>query len=254
MITYLYGTDGYRIKEYLAEHAAGAIVGEEGLKMQGLFDQAPVILYDPPAKLKIPDDLEVFVVTEKKPKTKKDLVELNPLKGPEIASWIKDEAKRQGFVIDADAVNLLAQNYYDTWQTKLELDLLCSYAYETKHITAKMVMLLLPKEALSSIFGMTDAIAAKRKSDAVLLLTEQLEGGIDPYYLFSMIVGQFRNMIAPKRAGVHPYAASRAAGFAKRFAADELKTMYRRLAALEHSVKGGKYDITDGLYQFIFSL
>ncbi len=253
MITNVYGTDTYRIKEYLHEHAAGAIIGEEGLKTQGLFDQAPVILYDPPAKLKIPEDLDVFVVTEKKPKTKENLVELNLLKGPEVASWIKNEAKRQGFAIDADAVSLLAKQYRDTWQIKLTLDMLCNYAVDAT-IRARDVTTLAPTVSEEKIFDLTDAIAGRQKGQAVVLLSRQLEQGSDPYYLFSMIVGQFRNMIAPKRAGVHPYAAGKAAGFAKRFQPGELPTFYRRLSALEHSVKEGEYDITDGLYKFIFSL
>lgn len=261
MTTYLYGTDSYRIKQYLAEYAPNAIVGEEGLKMRGLFDQAPVVLHDPPADLKIPEDLTVFVVSEKKPrltggqaKGKKNLVELNLLKGAEIASWIREEAKRQECTIDGDALQMFAQQYRDTWQTKLALDMLCNYAQGDGRITGEMVRTLVPNGTLPSIFGMTDAIAAKRKGDAVVLLAQQLERGVDPYYLFSMVVGQFRNMLAPKRPGVHPYAASRATTAAKRFAPGELAMLYRRLANLECSVKTGEYDIVDGLYQFVFSL
>ncbi|MEK7582952.1 MAG: hypothetical protein AAB483_00910 [Patescibacteria group bacterium] len=266
MITHIYGTDTYRVKEYLKEHAAGAIIGEDGLKMQGLFDQAPVILYDPPAKTRIPEDLEVFIVSEKPVKRTggsaspgggklkaKNAVELNILKGAEIISWIKSEAKRQGFAIDAEAVKLLAQNYRDTWQTKLTLDMLCNYAADAT-IRARDVTILAPTVSEEKIFDLTDAIAGRQKGQAVVLLSRQLEQGSDPYYLFSMIVGQFRNMIAPKRAGVHPYASGKAAGFAKRFQPGELPIFYRRLSALEHGVKGGEYDITDGLYKFIFSL
>lgn len=262
MITYLVGTDTYRIKQYLAQHAPNAIVGEDGLKMQGLFDQAPVILYNPPAGLKIPENVEVFIVLEKKPKNKKNVLEFNLFKGAEIASWIKEEAKRQGFSIDGEAVQMLAQQYRDTWQTRLALDMLCGYAHGDGRIMGDMVKTLLPDGALPSIFGMTDAIAAKRKGDAVVRLAEQLDRGVDPYYLFSMIVGQFRNMLrataapaeALAKAGIHPYAASKAVTAAKRFAPGELAMLYRRLANLEYSVKTGEYDITDGLYQFIFSL
>lgn len=251
MITYLYGTDRYRIREYLHEHARDAIVGEEGLKYQGLFDQRPVILYDPPKDLKIPDDVEVFVVSEKK--IKKGL-EFKPLQGNEIRGWIQDEVKKQGYSIAPDALALLAERYVDSWQTKLELEKLCNYAYEKKKITAADLDAISYVATKENIFQLTDAIANRQKGDAVLLLDRQLASGADPYYLFSMIVFQFRNMLAPKCSGVHPYAASKAQAAAKRFEPAVLTGLYRSLHQLEIDAKTGQRDITDGLYQFVFSL
>ena len=252
MVTYLYGTDTYRIKSYLAEHAAGAMVGEEALKYRGLFGEAgPVILYDQPANLKIPDDDAVFVVSEKK--IKKGL-EFKPLQGSEITAWINTELKKENFAIAPDALALLVRMYRDTWYMKLELDKLCSYAYDKKNITATDVSTVTSAKIEQNIFQLTDAIANRHKRDAVALLDRQLAGGADPYYLFSMIVFQFRNMLTPNRPGVHPFAAQKARLAAKRYEDGQLPVLYRDLHQLELDAKNGVRDITDGLYQLIFSL
>ena len=251
MITYLYGTDTYRIKEYLREHAPDAMVGEEGLKYQGLFDRRPVILYEAPVDLKISDDLEVFVVSEKKIKKG---IEFQPLKGAEIGTWIQERLKKTDFAIAPDALAMLTDRYTGTWQMKIELDKLCNHGYDKKMITANDIAAVGTAKTEEKIFALTDAVSSKNKRDACLLLDRQLSSGADPFYLFSMIAGQFRNMLAPKRSGVHPYAAHRAEISARRFAPNELKSLYRRLHQLELDAKSGTADIVDGLYKFIFKL
>ncbi len=251
MITYVFGTDQYRIKAYLREHAPDAMVGGEALKYQGLFEQRPVILYDPRTDLNIPDDVEVFVVSEKKIKKG---IEFKPLKGPEIRTWIQEEIKKQGFTITPDALATLEHKYVDTWQIKLELDKLCAYAFQKKHIEKNDLDAVSTVVLEENIFKLIDAIADKRKGEAVILLERQLASGADPYYLFSMIVGQFRNIIAPNRAGVHPFAAQKARQAGKRFNQAELKKIYRSLQNLEMDAKSSRQDMAEGLYRFIFKL
>lgn len=258
MITYIYGTDKYRINEYLREHAPNAMVGEEALKTKGLFDQAPVILYLPDGALAkagdlptIPKDVDVFIVSEKK--IKKGL-EFKPLKDAEIKTWIQEYVRKAGYMIEPNALLLLASRYVDTWQIKLELDTVFSYCYETKKITAPDVAQITTAKIEERIFKLTDAIANKQKGEAVLLLDRQLASGADPYYLFSMIVFQFRNMLAPGRTGVHPYAAQKARLAAKHFDDAKLKKLYQNLHKLELDAKTGAQDMSDGLYAFIFSI
>ena len=252
MITYLYGTDTYRIKAYLAEHAEGAQTGEEALKYRGLFGEAgPVVLYGEPEMKKVPENVAVFIVSEKKIKKG---IEFKPLQGAEISTWISMELKKENFTIAPDALALLARGYRDTWYMKLELDKLCNYANERKNITAQDVLAVTTAKIEQNIFQLTDAIANQRKRDAVVLLDRQLAGGADPYYLFSMIVFQFRNMLTPNRAGVHPFAAQKARLAARHFEPGRLPALYQSLHRLELDAKNGVRDITDGLYEFIFKL
>jgi DNA polymerase III delta subunit len=257
MITHLYGTDTYRIKEYLREHALNAAVGEEALSARGLFDQAPVILYDPPADLKIPDEagLEVFVVTEKKPKKAKNIIEFQPLKESELRQWLAAEAKKLGFTIAPDALSLLVEQSKDSWHAKLELEKVCNYLEgKSTTITVSDLSNVMSIASPETIFQFTDALARKERGTALSLLAKFLERGMDPYYLFSMIVMQFRNILAPGRPGVHPYAAQKARQAAKNFNETTLKNLYQSLFILERDAKQGTRDITEGLYEFVFSL
>ena len=258
MITYIYGTDRYRIREYLREHAPNAGIGPDALKYQSLFDDTrSVIIHDPAEDLEIPTDknLNVFVVypSDKKGKKKKDAIVIDNLGGAELKAWIAAQAKKNGFTIASDAAALIAERSTDTWQAKLELEKACNYV-RGPSITAQDVEAVTSASPLLNIFQFTDALGSSDKRQAYLLLSHQLREGTDPYYLFSMIVFQFRNIVAPKRSGVHPYAAQKAAAQAKRFEPSKLKNIYRSLHQLEIDNKTGKRDMEDGLYSFVFSL
>ena len=126
--------------------------------------------------------------------------------------------------------------------------------------------MLIPTTSLQTIFAFTDALAHKRKADAVLMLHDPLSQGSDPYYLFSMMVYQFRNLIRiksigygtpatlAKATGIHPYAAQKAQQQAQQFSAEELKSLYQSLHGIEQDAKQGVVDIEDSLYRFVFSL
>ena len=62
-------------------------------------------------------------------------------------------------------------------------------------ISDKDVELLVKAKIDGNIFSAIDALGANNKKEAMKLLHDNLEKGEDPFYIFSMIVYQFRNMI-----------------------------------------------------------
>jgi DNA polymerase-3 subunit delta len=135
-------------------------------------------------------------------------------------------------------------------------------------INVEDVELMVGPNISSNIFELVDAIADKNQRRALRVLYSHLESGADPYYIFSMIVYQFRNLLKVKelvknalpytsivkKTGLHPYVVKKTFEQCKRFDLEELKRLFNQLARLDIETKSGKIDMTEGLYQFVFSL
>ena len=119
-----------------------------------------------------------------------------------------------------------------------------------------------------NVFEVVDAIADKNQRRSARMLFGRLETGVDPYYIFSMIVYQFRNLLRiktlaksalpyagiVKKTGLHPYVFKKTLDQCRKFGHEELKRLFNQLARLDEDAKSGKTDMVDGLYNFVFSL
>jgi DNA polymerase III delta subunit len=135
-------------------------------------------------------------------------------------------------------------------------------------INVEDVELMVGPSVNLNIFELVDAIADKNQRRALRVLYNHLESGVDPHYIFSMIVYQFRNLLKVKelvknalpytgivkKTGLHPYVVKKAFEQCNRFSLEELKRLFNQLARLDIETKSGRIDIAEGLYQFIFSL
>ena len=159
------------------------------------------------------------------------------------------------------------------WKIKQEIDKLFHYKLsgapsDKTVITAADVELLIAPSIDLNIFETLDAFGSRNKAQALLLLHEHLESGTDPFYLFSMLVYQFRNLIRIKslasdavpyaniikKTGLNPYVVKKAYAQCNKFDLEELKQLFAGLSRLEINAKQGKEDMADGLYNFVFSL
>jgi len=125
-----------------------------------------------------------------------------------------------------------------------------------------------------SIFNTIDALGANNKKEAVRLLHEHLKRGEDPFYLFSMFVYQFRNLLKvadskeqsggneyeiARVAGLHPFVVKKSLTQIRNFtlagqALPGLKNIYQQLAETDTQIKTGKIDIRLALDKFIVEL
>ncbi|MDO8657300.1 MAG: hypothetical protein Q7K55_01070, partial [Candidatus Levybacteria bacterium] len=135
-------------------------------------------------------------------------------------------------------------------------------------ITAEDIDLLVcPKEDFN-IFQIVDAVADKNKSKASALIHKSLAAGEDPYYVFSMIIYQFRNLLRVKsliknavpyvgivkKTGLNPFVVKKTFDQCRGYDFDELRRLFASLAQIDVEAKSGLIDIENGLYRFVFSL
>jgi len=245
-------------------------------------------------------DRELFNLLSARPNIVKSF---EPLEGKRLENWAKEKIESLGGKIEPEALKKLisfiaaprakseAPNPKCIWRLDREINKLINYigvlnkpsydglfntklavkrgsSAKSRLISVADVDLLVGPEVNLNIFKVIDAIADKNRPRAAALLYNHLEAGVDPYYIFSMIVYQFRNLLRVKalvknavpyagiikKTGLNPYVVKKTFEQCKKFDLDELKRLFAALAQIEINGKSGSIDITEGLYQFIFSL
>lgn len=203
----------------------------------------------------------------------------------DVEKWTKKEIEKRGISIEPEALRKLVSyivgipnkkeglNPSIPWRIGQEIDKLFNYKISGTEsskniITISDVELLVAPSVDLNIFETLDAFGNRNKAKALLLLHDHLESGTDPFYLFSMLVYQFRNLVKikslaksavpyasiVKKTGLNPYVVKKAYSQCDKFDLEELKQLFSRLSQLEILTKQGKEDMTDGLYNFVFSL
>ena len=140
---------------------------------------------------------------------------------------------------------------------------------DQKTIQEKDVEDLVQASLNSNIFSIIDAVSEGRKKDALLLLHQHLEKGEDPFYLFSMLVYQLRNMLRigdlkenfgyPEReisriSQMHPFVVRKTLNQIRNFSFTKLTKLYQKLSQLDVMMKTGKIEAELALDKFIGEL
>ena len=199
------------------------------------------------------------------------------LNGENLAKWIKGEFSLRKCSAEPDAIReLVVTAGNESWILVNEIEKLCNFSAEggsasggkvNNAIKKEDVVLLGFKKTDLNIFDFVDAIAGKNKVKAYEMLFKEIKSGRDPYYLLTMMVYGFRNMLAVKdlsdrgvslgditrTAKLHPFVAKKTYQSVGKFSLTELKDFYGQLLNLDTSSKSGTLNLTDSLFGFILN-
>jgi len=221
------------------------------------------------------------------------LQEFKLLEGQKLKNWVKKEFDNYGIEISKEALEKLINFVgNDLWQMSNEIKKLVSYRtpraarrrdksllnlrsasprsvgegekenevlFDHKlkpkdiGISGKDVELLIKPKIETDIFQTIDAIAEKNKKRAFKFIKAHLEKGDSPFYLFSMINFQFRNLLIIKDLmernlspyslnHLHPYVIKKSISLLEKFSFSELKKIYQKIFQLDLDVKTGKIE------------
>jgi DNA polymerase-3 subunit delta len=184
---------------------------------------------------------------------------------------VTKEVANLGLKIEAVAIQkLLSCVGNDSWLLSQEINKLVNYkaaAGEDIIIATDVDLLVTPKEDFN-VFGIVDAVSNRNRLRAVKLIHDHFESNADPYYIFSMIIYQFRNLLRIKdlaknavpyssiikQTGLKPFVVRKTYEQCKKYDLDELKALFIKLAGLDLAAKNGEIELTDGLYKLVFSI
>jgi DNA polymerase III delta subunit len=188
-----------------------------------------------------------------------------PLAQAQLLAWIRQEVKRLGGTIAPAAVNQLENNVGpDLWTLSNLLGQLVAVA-GNQLIDLKMVNEWTKTPLDENIFHFTDAISARNLAEALALFQSQLQIGVHPLVLHSMLIRQVRALVMveeclkqgmaygsiAEETNLHPYVAQKAAQAVKKFQTGELQNLFIKLADLDVEMKTGKIEPEIALVDFI---
>lgn len=185
------------------------------------------------------------------------------LEGARLTEWIWNEFDLRGCSIDDEALKkLIIIVGNDSWALINEIEKLCVYKKRGNVVVADLELLIIPKVNLN-IFDLIDAIGARNNKKAFELLYHELKTGRDPYYLLTMVIYQFRNLLVVKdlqrqkyseseiaiKAKLHPFVVKKA--LKSPFQFDEVVKIYNQLFSIDTGFKMGKISLEDSLYNLV---
>lgn len=178
--------------------------------------------------------------------------EFQLLEGLKLRNWLKKEFQDRKAKIKEQALDkFIAFIDNNPWQMINEIQKLAHFK-NGREIEVKDIELLIKPHVEPNIFNTIDAIASKDKKRALKLLRDHIKKGDSPFYLFSMINYQFRNLLiikdlliknlSPYSSGLHPFVIKKSSVLARKFDFLELKKIYQKIFEIDLSIKTGKSD------------
>lgn len=189
--------------------------------------------------------------------------------GRALEQWVQQRVQDGGGEIEPRAVHLLVSNIgNDLSILANEIEKLVLYCMDRGPITADDVSLLCPYVAEASIFDLVDALGARDGRAAATLLQTKLNEGTDPFYLFAMIVRQFRLLIQVKELSedglrppaiatklkMHSFVAGKVHQQSQHYSLPQLEQVYDHLLQTDVGVKTGQADMVTALNLLVAGL
>lgn len=189
--------------------------------------------------------------------------------GSELDRWVRDHVEQRGGHIASPAAHLLAANVgNDLLALSNEIEKLVLYKGPEATIELSDVVLLSPYAAEANIFDLVDALGSRQGAPVARLFQDKLNAGVDPFYLFSMIIRQYRLLLQTKslvangenptgiaaQLKVRPFVAEKLVRQARGYTMPQLEQIYRRLLEIDVEAKTGQADLVTSLHLFVAGL
>lgn len=182
--------------------------------------------------------------------------------GRALERWVQQRVREEGGEIEPHALHLLVSSTgNDLALLANEIEKLALYRLDRGSITAEDVAKLCPYAAEASIFELVDALGMRDGKKAAALLQTKLNEGADPFYLFAMIVRQFRLLIQVKELAeqgqrppaiasalsMHNFVAGKIYQQCQHFSLAQLEQIHDHLLRTDVAVKTGQADMITSL-------
>lgn len=196
--------------------------------------------------------------------------EFEKLAGVKLDSWILKRIKELdvGANISKTALEkLIAYCGNETLILNTELQKLVNYV-NGRMISDQDIEILVRANIDANIFATIETLASGNKKQALKFLHDHLSKGDDPFYIMSMFIYQFRNLLkvadlAEKRipeyeiaklTKMHPFVVRKSLRQIRDFTFARLKGIYNKLLDIDVKVKTGKMDMKLALDVFIVEI
>lgn len=186
------------------------------------------------------------------------VIEFNELDKSKLLAWIEQEFSKKNVKIGHHEADVLAENIGpNLWQMSQEIDKLSLYSAE-KPLNEEAIHAIISPNISSSVFKLTDHIAAKNAKLSLKTLDVLLTSGEDLMQIFFMMVRHFRillevqacvqNKLSPQqmiqKLKEHPFVINNTLKQSKNFSLPQIKNIYRQFLQIDLDTKNGTIKMT----------
>lgn len=178
-----------------------------------------------------------------------EVIEYSGLKPVELAGLIESEARANSWQIESRAAQLLADRVAGSSGRAIsELTKLALFA-AGQPITESMVREITARDAVESIFNLTDQLGARQARAMLATLHDLIDSGENIFYLLTMLARHVRSLLLirasgpnpnPAELGLHPFVVKKGAAQARNFAEHELIRLLDAFKEIESGIKHGR--------------
>ncbi len=180
--------------------------------------------------------------------------------------FVANMFKKFGYSITHDAIEaLLERTNLDFNLINQEAEKLMLFAYETKEIQEKAVLLLVSRNLEENIFELTNALLAKNQAKTIEIFYDLVARNEDPLRILNNIVNKVRELMHTKlllekgyrqdQIADHFHIKSGRAYYLVKNAQDipfvQLENHLKKLSKLDYDIKSGKIDKKLGLELYL---
>ncbi len=181
--------------------------------------------------------------------------DFNPLKGRELADWVRERARLLGKSLPQPVLEyLLLCTGENMARLAGELEKVALYLGEEKEIRQETVELLVNCSFNVSIFSLVDLLGAKKKDRGLFLLKEMLAQGEPPLKILFMISRQLQLLYRlkalemeglpprelPRQLALAPFVVEKLTRQAGMFQQEELAGALKLVRAMDYAIKTGR--------------
>lgn len=172
---------------------------------------------------------------------------------------VLEKKVEQELVASCAQVLALSPNHFLIYEPTLAEEFaeeLASHAQEVIECSAKKA----ESKLAFNIFALGDALGARNKKDLWLLFQGAQEAGIEPEEICGTLFWAVKNMALMKGArsgddaGLSPFVAKKARGFAANYSVEEIAELSRTLTRIYHEAHRGGEPMNIALERFILGL
>lgn len=196
--------------------------------------------------------------------------EFKKLNENQIKEWINKKFLSFDIKVDDEIINkLLEYCGNDLFLINNEISKISNYLSDSTAINLLEIDNLLSSKIEADIFKTIEFLSSGNKKKALEMLHKQLDKGDDSFYILSMYVYQFRNLLKiadfhfkgvdnnfeiAKLAKLHPFVVQKGIQQLRGLNLSRLKNIYKSLEKIDIEAKTGKQEIKIGLELFIANL
>jgi len=184
----------------------------------------------------------------------------------EYPNFVRNMFKKYQYMITDDAVEaLLERTNLDFTLINQEAEKLMLFAYDTKEINEKAVLLLVSRNLEENIFELTNALLSKNQPKTIEIFYDLVARNEDPLRILNNIVGKVRELMHTKlliekgyrqeQIAEHFHMKSGRAYYlvknAQSISFSVLENHLKKLSKLDYDIKSGKIDKKLGLELYL---